>query len=85
MEYKTDVHTEHCCLRHGCKYRDPNCTVANGSKPQSWDCEDCEWEFSEGNSEYRIMKWLSDNGYLVGDFESTYNKWLDQKWDRPNS
>lgn len=34
MEYQKDVHTERCCLRHGCKYGDPNCTVENGTKPQ---------------------------------------------------
>lgn len=80
MEYQKDVHTEHCCLRHGCKYGDPNCTVENGTKPQSWDCEQCEWEFSDENSEYRLMKWLSDNGHLVGDFETIYKKWTESKY-----
>ncbi len=36
-----DVHTEHCCIRHGCKYGDPNCTVVSGEKRQSYKCEDC--------------------------------------------
>lgn len=36
-----DVHTEHCCIKHGCKYRDEDCPVANGQKPASFDCEDC--------------------------------------------
>ena len=37
-----DVHTEHCCIHHGCKYCDENCTVMNQEKEQSFSCEDCE-------------------------------------------
>ena len=40
-----DVHTEHCCKKHGCKYDDPTCTVANGGKVQSFPCEDCGEEY----------------------------------------
>lgn len=48
-----DVHTSHCCLKHGCKYGYDNpelremlgpndvCTVANGSKRQEFPCELC--------------------------------------------
>ena len=36
-----DVHTEHCCVIHGCKYRDDNCTVETGQSVQSFPCEDC--------------------------------------------
>lgn len=39
-----DVHTEHCCAQHGCKYADSDCPVASGNKPQSYPCESCEWE-----------------------------------------
>jgi hypothetical protein len=39
-----DVHTEHCCIDHGCKYGDDNCTVVTGKLPQSFPCEDCEEE-----------------------------------------
>lgn len=47
-----DVHTEHCCSIHGCKYGDDDCTVAGGAKKQSSPCEECsmdqideeEWE-----------------------------------------
>ena len=39
-----DVHTEHCCLIHGCKYGDDeNCTVATKQKRQSFPCEDCHY------------------------------------------
>ena len=34
------VHTEHCCVVHGCKYGD-NCPVELGKKRQSYLCEDC--------------------------------------------
>lgn len=37
-----DVHTEHCCKEHGCKYSDRKCTVVTGKKIQSfiWDIGD---------------------------------------------
>lgn len=41
MEYKKDVHTEHCCVLHGCKYGDDDCPVQTAIKPQSYLCEDC--------------------------------------------
>lgn len=46
----TDVHTEHCCLRHGCKYdwhQIGGCTVTSGKKQQSFPCEHCESEIEE--------------------------------------
>ncbi len=38
-----DVHTEHCCLRHGCCYGNPECSVTTKFKKQSYPCETCEW------------------------------------------
>lgn len=43
-----DVHTEHCCARHGCKYGDEDCTVENREKPQSHPCERCHEESGAG-------------------------------------
>lgn len=38
-----DVHTEHCCIVHGCKYgKDDVCTVTTKTAPQSHPCESCE-------------------------------------------
>lgn len=39
-----DVHTEHCCAKHGCKYAAPRtaCTVTSGEKPQSFPCVICD-------------------------------------------
>jgi hypothetical protein len=39
-----DVHTEHCCIAHGCKYMDDDCPVYLGTKTQSYICEDCQDE-----------------------------------------
>lgn len=34
-----DIHTEHCCIMHGCKYgEEKECTVYLGSKKQSLPC-----------------------------------------------
>ncbi len=35
------VHTEHCCVNHGCKYMHSDCPVWLGNKTQSFPCEDC--------------------------------------------
>ena len=35
------VHTEHCCIIHGCKYGDESCPVTTKSKKQSYPCEFC--------------------------------------------
>lgn len=43
----TDVHTEHCCSKHGCKYNGPgitDCTVMMGYLPQSYPCEWCDMD-----------------------------------------
>lgn len=37
-----DVHTEHCCLKHGCKYNDDKCTVMTKAEIQSYPCQDCK-------------------------------------------
>jgi len=38
-----DVHTEHCCIVHGCKYGNVNdsCSVKTGRKVQSLLCDVC--------------------------------------------
>jgi len=41
-EDKTDIHTEHCCAEHGCKYNDENCTVVNRILEQTFLCEECK-------------------------------------------
>jgi hypothetical protein len=80
MECQKDVHTEHCCLRHGCKYCDPDCSVTSGEKPQSYDCEDCVSDWNEDREDLLMMKWLFESGKLAGDWRELYEKWLVQKW-----
>ena len=40
-ESEKDVHTEHCCVFHGCKYGDDDCPVILETKSQSYHCESC--------------------------------------------
>lgn len=37
-----NVHTEHCCVIHGCKYGEEDCCVVTKRLPQSFNCERCE-------------------------------------------
>lgn len=39
-----DIHTEHCCIVHGCKYGEEDCTVMQKKQPQSHRCELCDEE-----------------------------------------
>lgn len=41
------VHVTHCCVWHGCKYRDDNCPVETKQVKQAYDCEACGWEDEE--------------------------------------
>lgn len=36
-----DVHTDHCCKIHGCKYGNSDCTVTTGRGKQEYPCESC--------------------------------------------
>jgi hypothetical protein len=38
------VHKRHCCLEHGCKYRDEDCPVTNRKIRQDGYCETCGLE-----------------------------------------
>jgi hypothetical protein len=58
-----DVHTEHCCVIHGCKYADDNCSVTMGKSKQSFPCESCENESVYDRSE-RAMDKLAPMGGL---------------------
>lgn len=70
-----DVHTEHCCVRHGCKYNKINCTVAPRGmfrgrikpKKQSFPCMVCDDELREGGLELAyLMNEMYDKGYGRG-------------------
>lgn len=66
-----DVHTEHCCTRHGCKYGDVHCTVAGGlkknRKQQSFMCEVCDDELRDGGLELAyLLNKMYDEGHSAG-------------------
>lgn len=52
-----DVHTEHCCSIHGCKYGDEDCSVTTGYKKQSSSCELCS-DDAEQNNLYSVLSLL---------------------------
>ncbi len=70
-----DVHTEHCCVHHGCKYAVPRtpCTVESGEKTQSHPCEEC------GERSFKIEQALQR---FRDDFENDF-MWDGQIADRP--
>lgn len=66
IEITTDVHTEHCCDMHGCKYGDDEaCTVATRLKLQSHPCERCYEEIYEdgGWETAHLMNELYNKGF----------------------
>jgi hypothetical protein len=52
-ESEKDVHTEHCCIRHGCKYGKEDCPVVTRAKKQSFACEYCQYD-AEGYTQAGI-------------------------------
>jgi hypothetical protein len=70
-----DVHTEHCCLIHGCKYGYDNigilfpqfhkCSVTSRLKVQSHPCEDCHYAKQDG---YARMERLDDKLVKIPSF-----------------
>lgn len=65
----TDVHTEHCCARHGCKYSyrdDRECTVADRGVYQSGPCEYCCEEIAEFYDVAIFINEVYENGRKIG-------------------
>jgi hypothetical protein len=54
-ESEKDVHTEHCCVDHGCKYGNEDCPVVKETKRQSHACEHCQFD-AEGYSQEGIYE-----------------------------
>ena len=47
-KHEKDVHTEHCCQIHGCKYGERLfCSVSALGVPQSYPCEWCAVDFCD--------------------------------------
>lgn len=66
-----DVHTVHCCAKHGCKYGADDCTVETGKAPADYVCESCQEEIerlaeSDLKRDWRKppagFKWINDHG-----------------------
>ncbi len=59
-----DVHTEHCCKKHGCKYGnyDGKCTVKSGEKMQSYLCVECH----DDNADFDDLRFLLDRCEALG-------------------
>lgn len=71
-----DVHTEHCCLLHGCKYNDDNCTVVTMQAIQSYPCEDCDKYHKDiiknmFENKISLSRYKND---LINDLNIFYNK-----------
>lgn len=79
-EKEYGVHTSHCCVKHGCKYGEPDCPVVNKTIKQEYICEYCEDEGIISLDELynsidimettnklfdKIEKWEGSNGYLI--------------------
>lgn len=66
-EVVKDVHTEHCCWRHGCKYhwagrRSTSCSVVSGEKSQSFMCEMCADELEDSWDDILAMNAVFNAG-----------------------
>ena len=68
---KTDVHTRHCCKKHGCKYGDKDCTVVTGKLKQEYPCESCYNEMTASEVVFEEMEMLVDEYALCPDSKLT--------------
>jgi hypothetical protein len=62
---KPDSHPSHCCIIHGCKYADPNCTVVTRKKKQLYPCQDC------GKDSQNVIDNMWENGVSLQEYEDT--------------
>jgi hypothetical protein len=74
LRTKKDVHTEHCCALHGCKYSwqrqlIDECTVVSSEKPQSHMC-------------YYCSDWLEENWDIVLLLNAQYDFGFDSGYAR---
>jgi hypothetical protein len=83
---KLDAHTEHCCLQHGCKYGNKDCSVVRkrSRRKQSHPCEACE--SSKNDLDTRLaallelpMPWTDDS--IVEAVRSLKND-LEYAWEQ---
>jgi len=62
-----DVHTEHCCIIHGCKYgfggESNDCTVVNKTKKQSGSCESCREDMNIHEAPTKDGRGINDEDF----------------------
>jgi len=56
-----DGHSSHCCIRHGCKYDNENCSVVLGILEQEYPCEACELDVTDSPLLPIIRALIDDN------------------------
>ena len=66
-----DVHTEHCCKEHGCKYGDVDCSVVAQGWVQSFPCPQCRHDQEDS---LRRAFVVSGTKYITMDGHT--NTWL---------
>jgi hypothetical protein len=75
-----DVHTRHCCIVHGCKYDDDDCTVVTGKETQEYLCECCsdDHDQAKDNLEFLLQhcKNLEELGELDDNWKHLYQSLL---------
>jgi hypothetical protein len=69
FEKDGDVHTRHCCIEHGCRYGEEDCSVVTGRKPQEFPCEDCDHESSP-----KVLKATRDNTLTLQEVEKSLRR-----------
>jgi len=61
LEFVKDVHTQHCCVLHGCKYGNGDlCTVEAKQAPQAFPCERCQDSQLNFEEQIRLQQWYDD-------------------------
>jgi len=75
-----DVHTRHCCLVHGCKYDNDDCTVVTGKEAQEYLCECCSYDRDQAKDHLDYLlhhcKNLEELGELDENWKQVYQTLL---------
>jgi hypothetical protein len=78
---KGDIHTRHCCKRHGCKYDDDiHCSVFYGDKEAEYECEICQEDPGTAKDYlswlYGYYHHLETKNKLPQEYRNIYNELL---------
>lgn len=67
------VHKAHCCVKHGCKYGEPDCPVVNQIVEQSYTCEECNNEGIKKVSDLITLKDIDKLKNIFNHYDSLMN------------